>query len=202
MPRTPKDYCKGCRECYNGILEAVVKNPIIAGIMMGIPSYFLISCLLFDGSTIIYPELYAMKSNITAPFYTLMSFTILSWLIELIGIKMMLPNLLNLCAFGHSAVGSWWLVNFGILLFAGWSYLPIRMMFIFMLSILTPAVVWHITADIIRKYKEKLIEQITLQSQALAAQEIAFSSDVETGYAKYPPIPNPNPISPNTYQPK
>ena len=200
MSRTPKDYCKGCRECYSGILQSIVKNPIIAGLMMGIPSYFLLSALLFDGSMIIYPELYAIKNNVTAPFYTLMSFTIASWIVELIGIKMMLPNLLNLCAFGHSAVGSWWLVNFGILLFAGWSYLPVRMMFIFMLSILTPAVVWHITADIIRKYKEKLIEQINLQSQALAAQEIAFSSDVETatGRSKYLPTS----ISPNTYQPK
>jgi hypothetical protein len=201
MPRTPKDYCKGCRECYTGILQAVVKNPVIAGIMMGIPSYFLLSCLLFDGSTIIYPELYAMKSTITAPFYTLMAFTIAAWLVELIGIKMMLPNLLNLCAFGHSAVGSWWLVNFGILLFAGWSYLPVRMMFIFMLTILTPAVVWHITADIIRNYKEKLIEQIHFQSQALAAQEIAFSPDIESGAPKYPPK-YPPPITSNTFPPK
>jgi hypothetical protein len=202
MSRIPKDYCKGCRECYGGILQAVVKNPIIAGIMMGIPSYFLITALLFDGSTIIYPELYAIKSNVTAPFYTLMGFTILAWIVELIGIKMMLPNLLNLCAFGHSAVGSWWLVNFGILLFAGWSYLPVRMMFIFMLSILTPAIVWHITADIIRKYKEKLIEEINLESQALASQEIAFSQDIETrqgtGTPKYPPPL----IASNTYLPK
>lgn len=198
MPRVPKDYCKGCRECYNGILHAIVKNPIIAGIMMGIPSYFLLSALLFDGSTIIYPELYALKSNITAPFYTLMTFTIVSWIVELIGIKLMLPNLLNLCAFGHSAVGSWWLVNFGILLFAGWSYLPVRMMFIFMLSILTPAIVWHITADIIRQYKEKLIDQIHLQSQALAAQEVAFAPDIETGNPKYPP----SFTASNTYPPK
>jgi len=184
MARTPKDYCKGCRECYGGILQAVVKNPIIAGIMMGIPSYFLLSAVLFDGTMIIYPELYAIKSNITAPFYTLMGFTIVAWLIELIGIKMMLPNLLNLCAFGHSAVGSWWLVNLGILMFAGWSYLPVKMVFLFMLSILTPAIIWHIAGDIIREYKRKLIEQINLQSQALAQQEIAFSSDETVGKPK------------------
>jgi hypothetical protein len=185
MSRRPKDLCRGCRECYTGILHAIVQNPIIAGIMMGIPSYVMLSCLLFDGVTMIYPELYALKNNITAPFYVLMSFTILAWFVELIGIKMMLPNLLSLCAFGHSAVGSWWLVNFGILIFAGWSYLPVRMVFLFMISILTPAVVWHITADIIRKYKEKLIEQIQAHTQALAAQEVAFSPDIETGKPKF-----------------
>jgi hypothetical protein len=185
MVRSPKDLCKGCRECYSGVLQAVVRNPVIAAVMMGIPSYFMLSCLLFDGITVMYPEFYAFKSNITAPFYTLMGFTIAAWIVEIVGIKMMLPNLLSLCAFGHSAVGSWWLVNFGILIFAGWTYLPVRMMFVFMISVLTPAIVWHITADIIRKYKEKLIEQINLQTEALAQQEIAFStSDIETGKPK------------------
>jgi hypothetical protein len=184
MARTPRDLCKGCRECYNGILQAVVKNPIVASIMMGIPSYFMLSCLLFDGITIIYPEFYAMRSNIVAPFYTLLGFTIAAWIMEMIAIKWMMPNLLSMCAFGHSAVGSWWLVNFGILIFAGWSYLPVRMVFIFMISILTPAIIWHITGDIVREYKKKLIEQISQQAQALAQQEIAFSSDVETGSSK------------------
>jgi hypothetical protein len=93
-----------------------------------------------------------------------------------------------MCAFGHSAVGSWWLVNLGILMFAGWSYLPVRMVFLFMISILTPAIVWHITADIIRKYKEKLIEQIQAHTQALAAQEVAFSPEIETGQPKFSSI--------------
>lgn len=190
MPR-PKDNCKGCRDCYNGILTVLIKSPIIAGIMMGIPSYFLLSCILFDGTTFLYPELYSIKSTITGPFYTLTGFTILSWLVELVGIKMMLPNLLILCAFGHSAVGSWWLVNFVILLFAGWSYLPVRFMFIYMITILIPAIIWHITADIIRKYKEKLIEQINRETQALSQQEIAFSTEVDV---------NTTPISSSTYQ--
>jgi hypothetical protein len=184
MSRTPRDLCKGCRECYNGILQAVVKNPIVAAIMMGIPSYFMISCLLFDGITIINPEYYAMKNTIVAPFYTLLGFTIAAWIVEIIAVHWMLPNVLSMCAFGHSAVGSWWLVNLGILMFAGWSYLPVKMVFLFMLSILTPAIIWHIAGDIIREYKRKLIEQINLQSQALAQQEIAFSSDETVGKPK------------------
>ena len=185
MSRNPRDLCKGCRECYNGILHSVVKNPIIAAIMMGIPSYFMIFCTLFDGVTVMYPEFYAMKSNIVAPFYTLLGFTISAWIIEMIAMKFMMPSVLSMCAFGHSAVGSWWLVNLGILVFAGWSYLPVRMVFVFMFSILVPAIVWHITADIVREYKRKLIEQINQQTQALANQEVAFTGgDVETGRPK------------------
>lgn len=184
MSRTPRDLCKGCRECYAGILQAVVKNPIVAAIMMGIPSYFMISCLLFDGITIIYPEFYALKNTIAAPFYALLGFTITAWIMEMVAMKMVLPNLLSMCAFGHAAVGSWWLVNFGILIFAGWSYLPVKMVFMFMISILTPAIIWHITGDIIREYKRKIIEEINLRDQALSAQEIAFSGDSDTGNPK------------------
>jgi hypothetical protein len=53
-----------------------------------------------------------------------------------------------------------------------------------MISILTPAIIWHIAGDIIREYKRKLIEQINLQSQALAHQEIAFSSEEMVGNPK------------------
>ena len=186
MSRNPKDLCKGCRECYNGIIIAVVKNPIIAAIMMGIPSYFMLSAMLFDGTTIMYPEFYAIKNNISAPFYTLLGFTIAAWIIEMIAMKMMLPNLLSMCAFGHSAVGSWWLVNFGILIFAGWAYVPLKVMFMLMLGILTPAVVWHITADIVRGYKQKLINEIQQVASSLAAQDSVFvnPNDIEVGNPK------------------
>lgn len=179
MPRqTPRDLCKGCRECYNGILEVVVKSPFVAGLMMGIPTYFMLSALIFDGSVInFYPELYAIKNSAQAPYYTLLAFTITAWFTELIAIKTMLPNLLSICAFGHSAVGSWWFVNFGILMFAGWVYIPIRLMFIVMISLLTPSIIWHITGDIIREYKRKLINEISLASQSMANQDAIFRGD-------------------------
>lgn len=186
MTRPPRDLCKGCRECYKGVISAVVKQPIVAGFMMGIPSYFMLSTLLFDGTVInFFPEYYSIKSSVSAPFYTLLGFTIAAWIAEMISMKFMLPALMSLCAFGHSAVGSWWLVNFGILLVAGWSYIPIRMMFVLMLGVLTPAVVWHITGDIIRGYKQKMVEEIQMVSASLAQQAEAFGvQDPEVGQPK------------------
>ena len=186
MTRTPRDLCKGCRECYTGIITAVVKNPFVAGIMMGIPSYFMLASILFDSSIIsFFPEYYAMKSNVSAPFYTLLTFTLVAWVLEMVAMKMMMPNLLSMCAFGHSSVGSWWLVNFGILIFAGWAYVPFRIMFVLMISVLTPAVVWHITGDIIRGYKQKMIDEIQMVSRSLAAQAEAFNaSDPEVAMGR------------------
>ena len=186
MTRTPRDLCKGCRDCYTGIIGAIVKSPIVAGIMMGIPSYFMLCSLFFDSSVIsFFPEYYAVKSSVTAPFYTLLSFTIVAWILEMVAMKMMMPNLLSMCAFGHSSVGSWWLVNFGILIFAGWAYVPARIMFLLMIGVLTPAVVWHIIGDIIRGYKLKMIEEIQTVSRSLAAQAEAFGvNDVEVGRPK------------------
>lgn len=186
MTRTPRDLCKGCRDCYTGIIAAVVRNPIVAGIMMGIPTYFMLCSLLFDGAIVnFFPDYYAVKHSVSAPFYTLLGFTIVAWVLEMIAMKAMMPNLLSMCAFGHSSVGSWWLVNFGILIFAGWAYVPAGMMFLLMIGVLTPAVVWHITGDIIRGYKQKMIDEIQMVSRSLAAQAEAFAAtDVETGRPK------------------
>jgi hypothetical protein len=161
--------------------------------MMGIPSYFMLSSMLFDGSIIsFFPEYYAVKSSVSAPFYTLLSFTIVAWVLEMIAMKAMMPNLLSMCAFGHSSVGSWWLVNFGILIFAGWAYVPIRVMFVLMIGVLTPAVVWHITGDIIRGYKQKMIDEIQMVSRSLAAQAEAFgATDPELGHPLPPPMGRP-----------
>ncbi len=167
----PRDLCKGCRECYSAIMTAIVQHPHIAGLMMGIPVYFLLSLLIFQDTLLIVSKEYAyIHQTASAPYYTLLSFTAIGWCIELVSIRWMLPNILNICAFGHSAIGSWWLVNFGILIFAGWSYIPLRIMPILLVGVLTPSVIWHITGDIIRAYTRKLVQEIELQHTALALQ--------------------------------
>jgi hypothetical protein len=182
MTRTPKDLCKGCRECWNGILRAIVSNPYIAGLCMGIPTYFLSFALIFQDSMVVFlPEYYYIKTSATGPFFTLYGFTILSWIIECIGIKLVLPNLLSTCAFFHSAIGSWWFINLFIVLFAGWAYIPMRMMFVVLIGVLTPSIIWHLTGDIIREYKRKLINEITLNSQSMANQDAIFRPDMEMG---------------------
>ncbi len=180
----PRDLCKGFRECYKAVMKAVVLNPIVAGFCMGIPTYFLLSGLLFKDSILVFtPESQYLQNSVSGPYYTLLAFTILAWFIELLGIKFKMPNLLSLCAFCHAAIGSWWLVNFVIIFFAGWSYIAFRLMWVVLMGLLTPSVIWHITGDIIRAYKKKLIDEIAGQCVALAQQEIAFR-DVEIGAGK------------------
>lgn len=183
----PRDLCRGFRECYAAVLKAVVASPIVAGFAMGIPVYFLLSALLWQGSIIQFmPEFVYVQNNASAPFYTILGFTIFAWLLELIGMKWTLPNLLGICAFCHSAIGSWWLVNFIILFFAGWSYVPLRLMTILLLSVITPAIIWHITGDILRAYKRKLIDEIASHHRGLAAAGEQFmpGGDLETGQSK------------------
>ena len=161
-------------------MVAIVKSPVIAGAMMGIPVYFLLFCLA-GYNTRLYTYIQYVPS--TGPFYTLLAITVAGWCIELVGIKMMLPNLLHMCAFGHAAIGSWWLVNFVILFFAGWQYLPHDIMFIALIGFLVPSVIWHVTGDIVRAYTRKLIAEIDGHSRALAQQAEAFTADT-VGEAK------------------
>jgi hypothetical protein len=181
----PRDLCRGFRECYNAILKAVVANPHVAGFCMGIPTYFLLSALLFQGTMLSFvPEAVYFQTNLSAPYYTILALNIVAWILELIAVHKMLPNLLGICAFCHTAFGSWWFVNFVILFLAGWYYIPFRVMFAVLLSILSPAIIWHITGDVLRAYKKKLIDEIVSHSQALAQQEVAFVTDPEIGQGK------------------
>jgi hypothetical protein len=177
MSSTPRDLFKGFRECYGAVLKAVVANDWVAGFSMGIPTYYLLSSLLFKDTILYFPAEYTgLQASLTSPFYTLLGFTSFAWLLELVGIRWILPNLIGMCAFCHAAVGSWWLVNFCILIFAGWSYIPFRLMLLVLLGFLTPAIVWHITGDVLRAYKERLISDISVRRVALSQQEVAFST--------------------------
>lgn len=171
----PRDICSGCRGCYSAILKTVVKSPIIAGICMGIPTYFLLFGFLWSG----YITPLYMYGNIVGPYYTIVGFTVLAWCIELASIYWVLPNLMAVCAFCHSAIGSWWLVNFFITLFIAWKYIPLNLIFIVFCGILTPAVLWHITGDILHAYTEKLIadiERIHASHIISSSKEVLVSS--------------------------
>ena len=167
----PRDLCRGFRECYNAVLNAVVANPVVAGLFMGIPTYFLLTALSMQGTIItFYPESIYIQNTVNSPFFTLLGFSVGAWLLELASIRWKLPNLMNICAFGHSAVGSWWLVNLTIIFFAGWQYIPFRLMFIVLLGFMAPAIIWHITGDVIRAYTQKLVYEIAQGRQALSQQ--------------------------------
>ena len=172
----PRDTFRPCRIGYSNLLKSIVANPVVSGFAMGLPTYFLLGILGWALSIYSkYPVYYSYLNNSAyATFYTILAFTILAWIIEIISIHYMMPNIIGICAFCHGAIGSWWLVNFVILFFIGWMYLPIGSIFGGFLLLLIPAIVWHITGDIIRAYKEKLIETIAeLNRTGLAAQASA-----------------------------
>jgi hypothetical protein len=178
--RPSRDIFKGFRECYSSVLKAIVANVAVSGIMMGIPSYFLLFAYLFQNYSLPYTkETIVFQATTSGYFYTMLAFTIFAWILALLAIKFHSPTILNMCSFGHSAVGSWWLVNFVILFFAGWSYIPAHYMFAILLGCITPAIIWHINADVIRAYKRKLVEIIETEHKALAQMDQAFVTGAE-----------------------
>ncbi len=155
----PRDLCKGPRKFYNAILNAIVASPLLSGLFMGMPTYILFSSLLAGASII---PFYSAASTFVISLFV---FTICSWLLELWAIRKTLPNLLAICGFCHSAIGSWWFVNFVLFCFAGWKYIPIELMARLLTLLLTPSIVWHVTGDIIRAYKKKQLTDIHATQQ-------------------------------------
>ena len=162
-----RDICKGFRECYNAVMKAVVSNAVITGVLMGIPSYYLITGLLMHGSVISYSPAYvSIANNASGPFFTLLGFTLLAWVIGCVSIKLMMPNVLGIMAFGHSAIGSWWLVNFAIIFIGGWSYIPAGIMMLILMGIIIPGIGGEVyarlgfgTQDDKNRYTPELVKQ-------------------------------------------
>ena len=179
----PQDNCSPCKSCYGSVLKGVVKSPIIAGLCMGIPTYFILSGLGWMGSVfnIMYMN---VNASVMSSYYAILGFTIGFWILELVSIYYILPNVMAFCGFCHSAIGSWWLVNFFILLFVGWRYIPLSTIFVAFLGVLAPAIIWHITGDIIRAYKNKMIERIEEVNSAPLASSAYVAADVEMGVGK------------------
>lgn len=189
--RTPRDLCKGCRECYSTILIATTKSGIISGICMGIPTYLFLFVLMFKDNVWGYSSgsmYYLIQSEATGPFFTLLGFTIFLWLLGLASIRFTLPNVLTISGFIHNAIGSWWLVNFCILFFGGWSYIPSKIMIPVLIGILLPGLLWLLTADIIRQYKRKQLADISLLQQpqppVQTETNIFEGNDIELGEPK------------------
>lgn len=155
--RQHRDLCKGIRRLYNAILKVIVSSPLLTGFLMGMPTYFLLTGTIAGFSVL---SIIPLFSYVSAYVISLLAFTILSWILELWAIKKVLPNLLHFCAFFHSAIASWWFVNFFIFLFAGWKYIPMGAMWNVLMLLLTPSMIWYVTGDIIVAYKRKQLAEI------------------------------------------
>ena len=177
----PQDNCSPCKSCYGSVLKGIVKSPIIAGLCMGIPTYVILSGLGWMGIVF---NMISVNSGAMSSYYAILGFTIGFWILELVSMYHMMPNVMAFCGFCHSAVGSWWFVNFIILLFTGWRYVAVNTMILALLGVLTPAIIWHMTGDIIRAYKNKMIAQIDELNSAPLASSAYVTADMEMGISR------------------
>ena len=172
-----KDFCYGCRKCYEATMNATAENKIVSCILMGIPTYYLALGWMFQDALLDY---LGSSRQAQGPIIVVFLFTALAWLLEIASVRWNMPNLIGFCAFCHSAFGSWWLINFIIIFFAGWSYIPAKMMFPLLFSIMLPASLWHITGDILRASKRKILRDIE-SSRVVASQ---YTINEEAGLPK------------------
>ena len=184
MRESPQDNCETCKSCYGNVLKNIIANPYVAGIFMGIPTYTLISGMNWVNSATL---IISMTSAGMSSYFTVLGVTTTFWILELASIYYVMPNMLAFCAFCHSAIGSWWLVNFFIVMCIGWHYVPFSLIFYAFLGMLSPAILWHVTGDIIRGYKDKMLEDINLvNSRVATAHPPSYHAlrDVEAGAGK------------------
>ena len=117
-----QDLFKGLRTAYNTLIQFLASNGAIAITLCGSPAYYMITFALYQSiNHPNNPATYAFSSS----SYTLFGILFLFWILALISVWKLLPNLLTVSIFVFTCIGHWCLVSGAIMVFYGWSFSPL-----------------------------------------------------------------------------
>lgn len=158
---TARDRCKGLRATYTAVITFLSSNNIVAILFTGIPLYMMIGWSTTD---------LTMLPYISGFIYLLLTLIAIAWVIAWISIFRIYPNLLSVTVFVYKSLAHWSLVSILMMLFYGWSYLPLYL-YGKLLAALTPLIVsLYICGDVLRGVRQRLFAAIET-AQAAAPQE-------------------------------
>jgi hypothetical protein len=103
-----QDLFKGLRTAYNTLIQFLASNGAVAITLCGSPAYYMITFALYQSiNHPSNPATYAFSSS----SYTLFGILFLFWILALISVWKLLPNLLTVSIFVFTCIGHWCLVS-------------------------------------------------------------------------------------------
>jgi hypothetical protein len=166
-----KDLCKGVRTTYVACLNFLAANGWAAAVLSGLPTYTLIVAMINIHSSS--PQ-YFVADIIGRGLYVLFTIITLTWLIGLLSLWRMLPNLLTLTIFSYTALAHWSIVSFLILMVYGWGVLPLQV-FAYLTAILIPGtIVLLLCGDLLRIRRQLMFKAIEASVSSAMAPPLSM----------------------------
>jgi hypothetical protein len=146
-----RDYCKGLRSSYNAFITLLSSNSIVAVLFAGIPLYIMIGWSTTD---------LTMLPYISGFIYLLLSLICISWVLAILCMWRLYPNLLSVSVFVYNSLAHWSLVSILMVLIYGWSFLPFQIFGRVMCALLPLIVSLYICGDVLVMVRRRLFTTI------------------------------------------
>ena len=152
MNQRSQDLFKGLRTAYNTLIQFLASNGSVAIALCGSPAYYMITFAMYQSiNHASNPATYAFSSS----SYTLFGILFLFWILALISVWKLLPNLLTVSIFVFTCIGHWCLVSGAIMVFYGWSQLPYIYTSYLLSGLLPSILLLLISGDILRGVRKR-----------------------------------------------
>lgn len=161
-----RDNCKALRSSYNAITTLLSSNNIVAILFAGIPLYMMIGWSTTD---------LTMLPYISGFIYLLLSLITIAWIIAWISIFRIYPNLLSVTIFVYKSLAHWSLVSILMMLFYGWSFLPLYLYGKLLAALMPLILTLYICGDVLRMVRQRLFTVIEA-AQATAIIDSSLSA--------------------------
>ncbi len=146
-----RDHCKGVRASYKAVTTLLSSNSIVSMVFAGIPLYMMIGWSTTD---------LTMLPYISGFIYLLLSLICVAWILAILCMWRLYPNLLSVTIFVYNSLAHWSLVSILMMLIYGWSFLPFQL-FGRVLTALIPLIMsLYICGDVLVAVRQRLITVI------------------------------------------
>ena len=180
MNQRSQDLFKGLRTAYNTLIQFLASNGSVAIALCGSPAYYMITFAMYQSINYASnPATYAFSSS----SYTLFGILFLFWILALISVWKLLPNLLTVSIFVFTCIGHWCLVSGAIMVFYGWSQLPYIYTSYLLSGLLPSILLLLISGDILRGVRKRFYGLLETPLTAMAT-----SATVDTGTIGAPKV--------------
>ncbi len=172
------DHCKGVRKTYGAILEVLATYGVTAGVIAGLPLFYLATMVIVYHKT-------SVAALLAGGSYSFLGVLVVAWAVACLCVWKIWPNGLTFSILLLKALGYWSLVSFLILLFYGASRLPLEYTTYLFVMLMPEILLLLFTADVLRTVRSRQFKAIENASRVATPEGATASRAQEL----FPPTP-------------
>ena len=148
------DLCLSLRKTYNAVINLVARYAKVAHIITIIPIIYILVFMIVNTTQ----NIFIYSSYLTGSGFTIFTVLLIAWLISILSVWKIMPNLLTISIFVYKCLAHWALVSFLIILFYISQWVPTQVTGYFIILFILPIISLLFASDVMRAQRSNLYE--------------------------------------------